>query len=155
MDDAAKKAFDDKESWTAFYYLILLIVIAMICCCFFTALMCARDSLKRAIDVIDASADFIASNKSIILIPNFHYILLIIFSVIWLGAFLCVVSLNEIKADNLFPQSRDLVWKKEYFYAALFMFFGYLWITAWIEYTSRFVVIMSACTYYFNNNRDS
>lgn len=34
------------------------------------------------------------------------------------------------------------------------MFFGYLWITAWIEYTSRFVVIMSACTYYFNNSRD-
>lgn len=35
------------------------------------------------------------------------------------------------------------------------MFFGYLWITAWIEYTSRFIVIMGACTYYFNNHRDN
>jgi hypothetical protein len=34
------------------------------------------------------------------------------------------------------------------------MFFGFLWITAWIEYTSRFIVIMGACTYYFNNHRD-
>jgi len=41
------------------------------------------------------------------------------------------------------------------FYAALFMFFGYLWITAWIEYTSRFIVIMGACTYYFNNSREN
>lgn len=32
------------------------------------------------------------------------------------------------------------------------MFFGYLWITAWIDYTSRFVVIMSASTYYFNHS---
>ena len=35
------------------------------------------------------------------------------------------------------------------------MFFGFLWITAWIEYTSRFIVIMGACTYYFNNSRDN
>lgn len=103
LDDKAKKKFDDKEGWTVFYFLILLVVMALICCCFFTALMCARDSLKRAIDVIDASADFIASNKLVILIPNFHYILLMVFSVVWLGAFLCVVSLNEVKADSLIP----------------------------------------------------
>lgn len=41
------------------------------------------------------------------------------------------------------------------FYLCLFMFFGYLWIVAWIEYTSRFIVIVGACTYYFNNNREN
>lgn len=34
------------------------------------------------------------------------------------------------------------------------MFFGVLWMTAVIDYTSRFVIIMGACTYYFNNHRD-
>lgn len=34
------------------------------------------------------------------------------------------------------------------------MFFGLLWLTAFIDYTSRFVTIVSATTYYFNNSRD-
>lgn len=47
-------------------------------------------------------------------------------------------------------------WKdKKIFYMALFMFFGFLWVSAWIEYTSRFIVIVGAATYYFNNHRDN
>lgn len=34
------------------------------------------------------------------------------------------------------------------------MVFGVLWLTAWVEYTSRFVIIVGAATYYFNNHRD-
>lgn len=34
------------------------------------------------------------------------------------------------------------------------MIFSVLWLTAFIEYTSRFIVITGACTYYFNNHRD-
>lgn len=35
----------------------------------------------------------------------------------------------------------------------LFMFFGLLWVNNVIEYCSRFVVITSACTYYFNSKK--
>jgi hypothetical protein len=34
---------------------------------------------------------------------------------------------------------------------ALYMLFGILWILAFIDYCSRFVVIVSAATYYFNS----
>lgn len=34
------------------------------------------------------------------------------------------------------------------------MIFGIFWLVAWIEYSSRFVVIVGAVTYYFNNHRD-
>lgn len=107
-----------------------------------------------AIDVIDASADFIARNKRVIAVPVLHFFLTIIAVVLWFGAYICVASLNEIKVDSLFPQVRDLVWEKKYFYLGLYMFFGLLWITAFIDYCSRFVVIMGATTYYFNNSRD-
>lgn len=73
---------------------------------------------------------------------------------VWFGGFLCVASLNEIKVDPIFPQGKDVIWEKKYFYVALFMFFGILWITAVIDYSSRFIVIMGAATYYFNNHRD-
>jgi len=49
-----------------------------------------------------------------------------------------------------------LEWEdKKVKYTGLYMFFGFLWITAWIEYTSRFIVIVGAATYYFNNDRDN
>lgn len=34
------------------------------------------------------------------------------------------------------------------------MFFGFIWIANWIEYTSRFVVIVGASTFYFGHHRD-
>lgn len=72
------------------------IVMGILCMCFSCAVICGRDSLKRAIDVIDASADYIAHNKRVILVPNLHFIFTLVFSIIWAGAFMCVVSLNEI-----------------------------------------------------------
>jgi len=35
---------------------------------------------------------------------------------------------------------------------ALYMFFGLLWITSFIEYCGNFVVIVAASTYYFNSS---
>ena len=72
----------------------------------------------------------------------------------WIGGILCVVSLNEIKVDKTFPQGKNLIWEKNVWYMAIFMFFGILWITSVFDYSSRFIVIMGAVTYYFNNHRD-
>jgi hypothetical protein len=73
----------------------------------------------------------------------------------WMGAMLCVASLNDIEPDTMIPQMKNLTWKKDVSYLALFMLFGFFWITAWIDYTSRFIVIMGATTYYFNNSFDN
>lgn len=73
---------------------------------------------------------------------------------VWFGGFLCVASLNEVKVDTIFPQGKNLIWEKKVWYMAMFMFFGILWITSILDYSSRFIVIMGASTYYFNNHRD-
>jgi len=64
---------------------------------FFCLLCCFKDSLRTAIDVIDASADYVAHNKRVILVPNGHFFLTIIVVILWLVSFLYVISLNEIK----------------------------------------------------------
>ena len=134
--------------------MIAAIFVGVLALLFLVMVCCGKKDLQRAIDVIDASADYIAENKRVILVPILHFLLTFIFTLIWLGAFLCVVSLNQIKASTIIPQGRDIEWEKKYGYAAAFMFFGFLWITAWIEYSGRFIVITGAVTYYFNNHRD-
>lgn len=108
--------------------------------------------MKLAIDVIDASADFLACTKRVIFVPIFHFILSIFLFALWVGAFGCVVSMNDISADTTVPQGKDLKWKPQVTYMALYMFFGILWILAFVDYCSKFVVIVSASTYYFNSN---
>ena len=79
----------------------LMIVLGVLTLVFACMVICGKDSLQRAIDVIDASADYIAHNKRVILVPNLHFLFTLIFSIVWLGAFLCVVSLNEINPSSI------------------------------------------------------
>lgn len=153
MSEEDKKTFNDENAGPAFY-LMMMILFGVLSIVFLCMIWCGKKSLQRAIDVIDASADFIAHNKRVIVVPILHFFLQIFVCAIWLGAFICICSLNEIKADTMSPQLKDLVWKKDVYYLALFMFFGLLWITAFIDYCSRMVIIVGATTYYFNNHRD-
>jgi len=113
---------------------------------------CGYKSLKLAIDVIDASADFIAETKRILLVPALYFVLTIVFIVFWLVSFACVASMNTIEADTLIPQAKSLTWETEYTYMSLYILFVGLWFIAWLQYTSTFIVIVSACTYYFNSS---
>jgi hypothetical protein len=65
----------------------------------------------------------------------------------------CVASLNHITVGDqtLVPQSKDIDWTKKTRYMGLFMLFGILWILAFLDYTSKFIVMASAATYYSNS----
>ena len=108
-----------------------ILALGFACCVF-----CGYSSLKLAIDVIDAAADFLATTKRIILVPILYFFLTLIMILVWVGAIAQVASMNEIKVDENIPQAKDLVWKKNPTYMALYMLFGILWICAWLKYTS-------------------
>lgn len=156
QEDYASKSDEYKkqvESGPTMYFW-MMVGAGILALVFFCLLCCFKDSLRTAIDVIDASADYIAHNKRVILVPNLHFLFTIIVVILWLVAFLYVISLNEIK-PGLIPQSKDIIWKeKKYKFWVLYMIFGFFWLTAFIEYSSRVVVITGAVTYYFNNSRD-
>lgn len=104
--------------------------------------------------MIDASADFLAKTKRILFVPLLFFVLTVIAVLLWIPAVMCVVSMNKIEADPLIPQGKTITWKDENVYMFLFMLFGILWICAWLEYSSTFVVMVSATTYYFNSHAE-
>jgi len=134
------------------YLLIATGTAGLLTLTFACGMFCYWESLKQAIDVIDASADFLAGTKRVILVPGLFFLLSLIAISAWAGSMACVVSLNEIYPSEIIPQGRDLVWDDNVKYMALYMLFGILWITAFFEYCSTFVVMVSASTYYFNSN---
>ena len=154
LNDAQKKQFDRLEGGAPHRFVIAMLVFGALSFIFMAIVCCWWRDLKLAVDVIDSSADFIAHNKRIIAVPNIYFIVTLVVTIAWYGSFLCVISLNEISADPIIPQNRLLTWDPQVRFMALFMVCGIVWITNWIEYTSRFVVIVSATTFYFSNHRD-
>jgi choline transporter-like protein 2/4/5 len=129
-----------------------MIAVSVMALCFMCCIVCYRQSLKLAIDVIDASADFVKKTKRIIFVNIFFFLLTIIVILVWMGAFACVLSLNKVVASEIIIQGKEILYEdKKYTYMALYMVFGIIWIEAWLEYTCQFVVMVSAATYYFNS----
>lgn len=102
LSEDQKKEFDSENKGPTFY-LMLLITFSILSIVFFCMICCGRKSLQRAIDVIDASADFIAHNKRVIAVPILHFFLTLLVVIIWFGAYICVASLNEIQPSSLSP----------------------------------------------------
>ena len=98
-------------------------------------------SLKLAIDVIDASADFLHGTKRIILVPIFYFMITLIFVGVWIGAVGCVISMNKIEVYEEIPQAKSFNFDSEFnLYSFWYMVFGLCWIVSWFEYTCKFVV---------------
>merc|ERR1712072_1561800 len=113
---------------------------------------CHRQSLAIAIDCIDASADYLERTKRIIFVVVGHFALGVVCVLLWMGAMVCVASLNTIKGTHEVP-FRSWDWEPQYKGMALAMLFGILWITAWIEYANCFIVMVGAASYYFSSIR--
>lgn len=63
-----------------------------------------------------------------------------------------VVSMNEVVPSETIPQYKDVQWEPKFKLMALYMFFGILWVCAFFEYCSTFVVMVTASTYYWDSN---
>ena len=61
---------------------------------FLILIVCGYNQLKTAIDVIDASADFLAKTKRIIFVPISYFFVTMIVLSIWLGSVMCILSMG-------------------------------------------------------------
>jgi hypothetical protein len=143
----------EELAYTAKCYLAGCIVGGIVSFAFTCCVYCYFSDLQQAIDVIDASADFLADTMRIVFTPIAHFFMQIIVLFIWIGAMTCIVSLNDIEPSATIPQLKTLTWYDDVWYMSLFMCFGLLWLMALLDYLNNFIVICSACTYYFNNKR--
>jgi len=134
------------------YLMIGLVVLSILAFGFLCCVFLGFKSLKLAIDVIDASADFLWETKRLIGVPILFFFITLIFALVWVGALGCVISMNEIKVNEKIPQAKSFDFdSKLNYYSFWYMIFGACWIVSWIQYSCQFVVQVSAATYYFNS----
>jgi len=129
--------FDSDQMWM----MVGLVVLGILAFGFLCCIVVGFKSLKLAIDVIDASADFLWETKRIIAVPIFYFFVTLIFFVVWFGALGCVISMNEIKVNPKIPQAKAFDFdSKINYYSFWYMIFGACWIVSWIQYSAQFVI---------------
>lgn len=137
-------------------YMFWLVVLCVVLVCFTSCLCCIWSSLAAAVNVIDASADFIRDTfLRLFLIPIFHFIFSVVVFALWVPCLFCVISMNTIKADKTFPQLKDLTWRADVFGLTFFMVFALIWLLICVENLSNMVVMVSSATYYWNNSPET
>ena len=63
-------------------------------------LICGFNQLKIAIDVVDASADFVRKTKRVIIVPVIYFIFQVTSVLVFMFAFVCVWSIGDINAKD-------------------------------------------------------
>lgn len=86
----------------------MTIVLALFGGLFLCCVLCYKQSLNLAIDVIDASADFLKKTKRIILVSVLFFTISLISVFVWIVAQGMVLSLNPIIASKEVPQKKDI-----------------------------------------------
>ena len=95
-------------------------------------LWCKWRSIKVAIAVIDATADFFAATTRIVLTSVAAFVITLVVILIWTAGVAGVVSLNNISASTTSAQGKIIVWEKNVSYMLAFMFFGLIWVVFWL-----------------------
>lgn len=105
-------------------------------------------NLKFAINVIDASADFLADNKKIYFSACLFNVLCLGTIVLWVACCYGVYSQGEIKVDTLFPQSRVVEIGAAQWWKLSLLFLAMIWLKEFFEVMNMFIVMHATATYY-------
>lgn len=136
--------------------LILLRGIAIIgwvvCAIYFLILCCICKTLRMAIAIIEAAADFVTDTLRLVLVPVGSYISLGLWVTLWTGIALCIYSVGDIKSSAVKTKTVD--WDSTTRYYWYYNFFALLWWIAMIVAVCQFIIIATCCTWYFSHNGD-
>ena len=70
------------------------IILGLLGLLYLMGICCGYKSLKIAIDVIDASADFLATTKRIILVPVFFFFVTLLILLMWIPSMLALATMG-------------------------------------------------------------
>ena len=131
---------------------ILALIFAVLVCCGF-------NSLRTAINVVDASADFLRRTKRLLFVPILYFIVNVLVVFAWVVIVACFNSMGTITADTAhIPQFRKCTFatgaQTDQALVAWALLFGLLWVVAFNQATSSFIVMVSATSYYFDSDQD-
>ena len=122
---------------------------------FFLCVCCCCRAIKLGIAVYKTTAQYIASNLRIFLLPALSYLIAFIWLLCWIVSALYVYSVGEPYPRPEYEFLTDIKWEDNTRYIMFYQVFMLFWINAFIMGTCQFIIAASACIWYFEVNSDT
>ena len=162
------QATSENKGTTSLVVGIISAIFAMI---FAVAVYCGWNQLKMSIEIINCSADFLASTKRLIGVPFIYFIFIFLFFMFWMASMISVESMGNIRASTdpafngefnehkYLPLDKKITWDdrkqlgKTVNLMMAFLTFGLIWFTFFMDASNNYVTMVTASTFYFSSNR--
>lgn len=120
------------------------------------AMWCWWTSLKVAIAIVDATADFFLATKRLVFVSLGMFVVQLAWGAICFSAVICVAANQQVdpKLDSESLQGKEVTWDKQSLTFIGLITFGFLWIQIYLKNQTIFCAMASASTYYFNSNAE-
>ena len=142
----------DYYTWLKYAAYVIWGVGALFLCC----ICCCWTAIRIGIAVYKTTAQYIASNLRIFLIPFVTYIVCIVWLAAWLISFIFVFSIGEPTAREApYQFITEMKWDSNTRYMVIYQLFMLFWVNAWVMGMCQFVIACSACIWYFEVNSDT
>lgn len=109
--------------------------------------------VEIAIAIVDATAEFFAATKRIILVSVLYSVVCMAIYVVWFAGIAGIISLNDITASTTSPQGKDFQWSSTVIAMLIVIVITKLWIIFFIHEKTTFITMASASSYYFTSTR--
>lgn len=130
--------------WACFCWAGAFLVFIMVCC------YCK--SLRIAIGVVQAAADFITDTKRILLVPFISFFLIGAFYALWVCVAIYVYTIGDIESSG--GQGKRVEWDDTTKRAWYYHFFALFWVNAMFDACASFVIIVATATWYFSHGSE-
>jgi len=131
-------------AWAIICWIAALLLFTLVCC------FCK--SLRMAIGVVQAAADFITDTKRILLVPICGFVILGVFYALWICVAIYVYTIGEIESTS--GQGRTVKWDTTTKRGWYYHFFGLFWINTMLDACTCFIIIVAVCTWYFSHGSE-
>ena len=117
-------------------------------------LWCYWTTMKIAIALVDATADFFAATKRVIIVSCFYFFVTIFVTVFGLVGMAMVATLNPIEPQFV-TQVKDVQWSGKSVAMEGFMLFGLVWMVFFIQDKTGFITMVAASQFYFSSSKQA
>lgn len=119
---------------------------------YYICLLCCFKQLRVSISIIETAADWFADTKRILFVPLGYFALGTLIFAAWATALIMVgsVTTNGIIGTKPPGQIKNVIWSNETYFMIYTLWFGIIWIIAFIIACNEFVVIVATVTWYFS-----
>jgi len=141
----------DYRDWLKYAAYGIWGVAGLFLCC----ICCCWKSIKIGIAVYSATAEYVAANLRIFLLPLLAYFVCFIWLATWGVSAVFVFSIGEPTSREGYEFITEMKWEDNTRYIVLYQIFMLFWINAFIMGICQFIIGASACIWYFEVNSDT